>query len=534
MEISLFLLTQDDPKAALSLWKQGDKKAALDLLTASLRTQSENWQCLLLLGWFLMKSNRNVEAISVLRRLEPLAKAIPDPLFADQVLADCYWMFGLCCFFTAELDEALYFLKKSIDRWGNRDFFIKYLNVLSYAPTADMTKLHHVAVEFHRQNQKASNIIPFIHSIKTQDKPDKCLRVGYFSAHFNWFQYMGFIHPILLTHDQTQFQPICLSLAESDEFSHIYAGRVDVIALHGLTPAQAAARIQELDIDILIDLVGVDSEGLFEILLYRPAKIQLVWQNSTGTTGNPAIDYSLGDALLIPPHHETFYTEKILRVPHPNIAYHPYIPLPTPTPPPYLVNGYISFGSLSLIYKINRQTVAIWAKTLAAVPNSRFVLCNPHLTDPALRAKIRNWFTQEGIAAERISMGGTEPGPAYLESYQYIDIALGTVPVNGGTTIVEALYTGIPILTLDWDVCLGLTGREILTAAGFQEWVCDGVENFIATAVSLAAAPEQLCVFRANAARILQEEKRFDTLTLVRDAEQIFRQIWQEWLHDKI
>jgi len=506
--------------AARAAYQAGDMDGCHSQVMALLRADPSDWEAATLLAGVYARQDRNVEAVAVLRQLLPLADRIPK---LHESLAVALYKSG-------EADAAVPFFEQELRRSGRRETFINYLFCLGYAASTDMDKLRRQNEAFHTQNAASRGIQPFEHRPGPADTPDKRLRIGYISGHFNWFQYMGFIHPILMAHDLDGFQPVCLSLNPDDQFSHVYQGQVDVVYVDPSDAAAAASRIRDLDIDILIDLIGVDPPGQFEIVAYRPGKLQMVWQNSTGTTGNPAIDYSLGDGLLIPPHHEPHYTERVLRVPTVNVAYHAYIPLPDPTPPPCLVNGFVTFGSLSLMHKVNPACVALWARVLQAVPGSRFVLRNSQLRDAKLREKVLAWFAAAGIGADRVTLGETPLGPAYLQHYAEIDVALGTIPVNGGTTVTEALCVGVPILSLDHDTCLGLTGREILTAVGQGEWALSKTDDFIAKAAELAADPSALATFRSDFRGRIERETLFDTATLVREAEELFRQVWRDWL----
>lgn len=505
---------------AHAAYHAGDIDGCHEQVMALLSADPGDWQAATLLAAVYAAQDRQVEASGVLRQLLPFADRIPR----------LYQSLAVALYKSGDPDEAVAFLERELRQSGRRDTFINYLFTLGYAPGTTMATLRRQTELFHHQNVANAGITPFEHRPGPGDTPDKRLRVGYISGHFNWFQYMGFVHPILCAHDPERIQPVCLSLHPDDQFSHVYGGRVEVHRIDPADAAVAASACHDLDIDILVDLIGVDPAGQFDIVAHRPGKIQLVWQNSTGTTGNPAIDYSLGDALLIPPHHDPHYSETVLRVPTVNVAYHAYVPLPDPVPPPCLTAGRVTFGSLSLMHKVNRHCIDLWARVLHAVPDSRFVLRNGALKDPKLQRKLLAWFAAAGIAADRITVGPTPLGPGYLQHYAEIDIALGTVPVNGGTTVTEALHVGVPMLSLDWDTCLGLTGREILTAVGLGDWACPTAADLVATAAALAADRQGLADFRAGFRDRIVAERLFDAATLVREAEAVFRRIWQDWL----
>lgn len=289
-----------------------------------------------------------------------------------------------------------------------------------------------------------------------------------------------------------------------------------------------ARRLAEFDLDVLIDL-GDCLGPTAEMLLHRPAPIQATWQNMLGPCPDPAIDRLVGNAAIYPPGLGAHYGRKAALLPADLFVYDPGCfdtVLPPPAPPPCLKNGYVTFGSLSHLYKMGETSLALWAKVLRAVPGARLRLGNGALADASVRDRVASRLVHHGVDRACIEIGTVEGWPDYLAAYDGIDVALATVPVAGGTTMFEAVYQGIPVLSRVYPTPLGRLGRWLEAATGQTGIAHDSDESLVAAAVALAADPAALAGPRATTRDRLAAKSAQDAPRLAR----AFEAMLAEWV----
>jgi predicted O-linked N-acetylglucosamine transferase (SPINDLY family) len=264
------------------------------------------------------------------------------------------------------------------------------------------------------------------------------------------------------------------------------------------------------------------------LFLRRPAPVQLGWFNSFATSGLDCFDGIIGDAAVIPPAEEGFYTERVLRVPGTYLAFEVFHSVPDVAPPPCCSNGGpLTFGALASAYKLNDLSLGIWARILRSAPDARLLIRASTLEDPSSRDHLRARFAVLGVEPERIDLEGGAAHVDFLRSYDRIDIALDTFPYNGGTTTTEALWQGVPVLTYAGDRWVARTTASLLRAAGLDEWIAGDAEELLAKASALArdpATPARLAALRAGMRARLAASAACDTAGLCRALEQLYRQ----------
>jgi len=352
------------------------------------------------------------------------------------------------------------------------------------------------------------------------------LRVGYLSAFFgdqNWMKgYMGVIN----AHDRERFEIHLLADGATPCADAGYADHADdrIWELGGISNAELARHIAEAKLDVLVDLNGYSCQRRLPLFRYRPAPLQMCWFGMFGTTGMTEIDLLVGDAAVIPPEEERFYTERVVRVPGAYLAFWPFYAVPDVVPPPCLATRQITFGCLSSAYKLTDPTIAAYADILRDAPSSRLLLRNRTLDDASNRAVLLARFAGHGIAADRLMLEGGGAHIDFLRSYDRIDIALDTFPYNGATTTFEALWQGVPMLTCNGDRWAARTSRSLLLAAGLGEWVADDMAGFQKAAVLLAHAPEtpnRLAELRGAMRDRLRASAACDVMRLCRSLEEL-------------
>jgi predicted O-linked N-acetylglucosamine transferase (SPINDLY family) len=350
------------------------------------------------------------------------------------------------------------------------------------------------------------------------------LRLACYGAFFgqkNWMKmYMG----VLNAHDRDRFELTLIADGAPPNAEAGYRDHPDdrVWEVTGLGNAALADHIREAGIDVLVDLNGYSNPARLPLLLHRAAPVQIAWNGMYGTTGFPHLDALVGDRWTIPPGEERFFSEPVRRVDGTYLAFDMFYPTPPVAPPPCLARGHITFGSLGSAYKLTPQTIATWSAVLRACPGARLLLRNRALDHPSNREELLGRFALHGIAAARVTLQGGASHDEFLRSYDEIDIALDTFPYNGGTTTVEALWQGVPVLTTIGDRWAGRTSRSILMAAGLGGDVAADEAGLVAVASRLAADPQALAARRAGQRQAVAASPAADPTRLCRELEAIY------------
>jgi len=361
-------------------------------------------------------------------------------------------------------------------------------------------------------------------------------RIGFLSACLDQESYMPLAHPLFAALDHNAVETRLLPLGGTGVLKAteavLPAGSVcPVPALTFATendPAAwraAAEYIQALDIDLLVDMDDVLGPFSARLMMLRPARRQATWFNMSGPNPDPSVDYVLGYEALYPAG-DPAYDGKIVHLPDGAFLYDPDCvdkPHPPIVPGPLSRGEPFTFGSLTQLYKVGAPTLDLWAKVLRAVPHSRFHLANRDVALPGVAARLLAKFEARGVDPARISFASAQGWPGYLEAYRDIDVALATVPVSGGTTMFQAAWQGVEVLSRVHNSPLGRIGRWLANAID-RPWAAhDTDESLIAEAVSLAADPSRVLDWRANSRTRMAAKRDADAARMARAFEDIAR-----------
>jgi len=356
------------------------------------------------------------------------------------------------------------------------------------------------------------------------------LRIGYLSAFFHRRNWMKPVWGAIHAHDRTRFEIHLFSDGPEQAIGEEYrrpAGDVfhDISALSN---AAAAEAIEQSAVDVLVDLNGYSAMARLPLVAARPAPVVVGWFNLYATSGMEAYDWLVGDEVVIPPDEERFYCERIARVPGTYLAFEVGYSTPEVTAPPCLESGgRLAFGSLASQYKITPEVIAAWSAILRQAPGSTLLLKNRGLEADDLRRFVRAEFEREGIGADRLVLEGPAEHDEFLKSYARIDVALDPFPYNGGTTTIEALWQGVPVLCFRGDRWAARTSASLAMAAGLGETVAADRAGYVALAIELARdprTPERLAELRRNMRDRLRRSAACDTAGLARHLERIYRE----------
>ncbi len=361
--------------------------------------------------------------------------------------------------------------------------------------------------------------------------PDRRLRVGYVSGDFHTHPVGYFLAQVLEAHDRSSVETFCYSNGvRADAMTQRLCAAGDQWRLiAGLDDPAAEAMIRADAIDVLIDLSGHTSHGRLSLFARRPAPVQASWLGYVATTGLPAMDYLITDAETAPPGSEALFTETLLRSPRGRFCYAPPDYAPPVSPPPSAGGRPFVFGSFNDTLKITPHVVRLWAEVLQAVPGARLLLKWRSLDDEGVRERFAEQFRQLGVGPDRLELRGHSPHPEMLAQYADVDVALDPLSFSGGMTSCEALWMGVPVVTLPEQKPASRQTLSFLTQLGLPELVAASEADYVALAADLARDPERLAGLRASLRPRMQASPVCQPAPFTAAHEALIRQMWRDW-----
>lgn len=359
--------------------------------------------------------------------------------------------------------------------------------------------------------------------------PDRPLRIGYLSGDFRDHAVAQFLKPLYDARDRSRFQVVSYSnnqiedyetqvfRAASDEWRRVV--NMDDDALEQLIISDG--------IDILVDLTGFTHGNRFEVVARKPAPVQALYLGYFATTGTDAIDHYITDSIADPPGAESNYTERLLRLPGCAWCYTPLHAASEVAPLPSANSGTFTYGCLNNPAKYNPAVLAAWSGILHRVPASRLlVYCG---WDDDSRQILLDRFAAAGIDPARIAIQGKQSYPDYLASYSQVDLALDPFPYNGGATTCDALWMGVPSVTLAGDLFNGRIGTSLMHHAGLSGFSANTADEYVAIAAEWATRGPQLAEIRRTMRSCMQDSGFLDQRLFMQGVETAYRRIWTEW-----
>ncbi len=363
--------------------------------------------------------------------------------------------------------------------------------------------------------------------------PNRRLRIGYVSPDFREHSVALFSENLLACHDREKVAVYCYAELRRPDPSGFRAriGPTMWRETTGLTDAEVAAQVRRDEIDILVDLAG--HTGFHRLLAFarRPAPVQVTYLGYCDTTGLDAMDYRLTDAHADPQeNHDHLHSEKLIRLPDCAWCFRPPEAAPEVPAPPAATSGTITFGCFNAVPKITAEILGIWARILNAVPASRLLLKASGLRDGPACARILGILASSGVPAERVTLAPYAPTrAAHLALYGSVDIALDTFPYHGTTTTCEALWMGVPVITLAGKTHVSRVGVSLLTNAGLPELIAHTATDYARLATSLANDDACLSELRATLRGKMKASPLMDAPRFARNIEQAYREMWGTW-----
>jgi predicted O-linked N-acetylglucosamine transferase (SPINDLY family) len=357
--------------------------------------------------------------------------------------------------------------------------------------------------------------------------PDRAIRVGFVSPDL-WNHAVGrFLLPLLEHLDRRQIQSLCYydNLIHDSLTDRLRGAASDWRSLCGMSNDDASALIRDDRIDVLFDLSA--HSGLHRLLLFalKPAPIQITYLGYPGTTGLATMDYRVTDPCLEPPGGIPS-VERPLVLPETYWCYAGSDAAPPVSEPPALSNGWITFGCMNKNYKVRDAALDAWAEILAATPGSRLIL---HAHEGVYRQRVSRRLHERGIDASRISFVGVQPLGQFLATFQQFDIALDSFPYNGGTVTCDALYMGVPVVSLAGAMPVHRAGLSLLSAVGLPQLVAQNQPDYVRIAIDLAAALPRLSQLRRGLREQMRGSPLMNAPRFATNVCSALRSVWREW-----
>ncbi|HUQ52063.1 MAG TPA: tetratricopeptide repeat protein [Gammaproteobacteria bacterium] len=470
------------------------------------------------LGYLLQRRDRLAEAEVYFRRAIALDARYAEPnTNLGNLLKD-----------RGELDEAIAAYRRAIEL--RPDLSLLHSNLLltlhyhrDYGP-AELAREHRLWAERH--------VAPLRSARRPHDNDrdaERRLRVGYVSPDFREHAVARFLLHAFERHDRAQVEVFAYSDdVRGDAVTDRIRAHVDQWRdVQRLRDDELAAAIRADGIDILVDLATHSARNRLLVFARKPAPVQVTYLAYCSTTGVDAIDYRLTDWWLDPPEMDlSHYTERSVRLPG---CYWCYSAPPLPAhaqPATQRAEGPPTFGCLNNFAKVTGATLALWAELLQQVPEARLVL---YARGESHRERVRAAFRQAGLAASRVEFVGWQSLQEYLETYRRIDVALDPFPYTGGTTTCDALWMGVPVVSMTGTTAVSRGGSTLLANAGLGECVVATEAQYVALAAGLLRDRARLATLRAELRDRLQRSPVMDAAGFTRGLEAAYREMWRAW-----
>jgi predicted O-linked N-acetylglucosamine transferase (SPINDLY family) len=362
--------------------------------------------------------------------------------------------------------------------------------------------------------------------------PERPLLVGFLSPDFRQHSVAYFAEPLIAHLDRARYRVACYYTgarrdATTDRFAQSAEFWRDV---PGAEAAAITRAVRADGVDILVDLAGHTSARQMLVMAQRPAPVQVTWLGYPNTTGLRAIDIRITDAIADPPGMtDALHTERLVRLPEGFLCYQP--PGIAPAPARDKADGAETvFGCFNNLAKITPALVRQWGQILLAVPASRLVVKAAGLQGEGAVRTLRARFADAGVDPARVALSPWQPTLAgHLETYRRIDVALDTYPYHGTTTTFEALWMGVPVVTLAGRTHASRVGATILSRLGLPELVTASPDAYVARAVALARDATMLAGLRSTLRDRLRASALTDGARFARAFEAVLREAWTDW-----
>ena len=425
------------------------------------------------------------------------------------------------------LDEAIESYRWATELGTDAELAGNLLYAVHFHPDYDPRRIYEEHIRWN--HVYARPLASSLHTHENERSPERRLRVGYVSADLCAHPVARFLLPLLANHNRDAIEIFCYSgVRRPDAITERLKSQADAWReTVGIGDEQLARMIHDDRIDILVDLALHTQGSRLLAFARKPAPVQVTWLGYCSTTGLEAMDYRLTDPHFDPPSvGDEFYSEQSIRLPRTYWCYEPPEEAPEVGPLPAASAGYVTFGCLNNFGKVSEPALTAWFELLGRVPDSRLLLFAP---EGEHRTRTFDRLAGAGIDPRRLQFVGPRPLQEYFEQYRRIDVALDPFPFSGGTTTCDALWMGVPVVSLALQTSVSRAGLSVLSNVGMPELVARDREAYIKIAVDLAGEIPRLAGLRSTLRGRMRSSPLMDGAQFARDVEAALRLMWRNW-----
>ncbi len=434
---------------------------------------------------------------------------------------------------TGDIEQGVSLLRSAVEKMPhNAQAHSNLLFRLHHLPVLDQVAIfeeHKRWARLHAPAEKAKRCH------RNTPDPDRKLKIGYLSAEFRMNSVSYFIESILDGHDRDRVTVIGYgNVSVPDGVTARLSSKFDFFHnIHSMSDTELVERIESDEVDILVDLAGHTGDNRLTAMAYKPAPIQVTYCGYPNTTGLTAIDYRLTERSAEDERSQQFYSEELYYLPEGFLCYRPAEFAPTVSELPAKKNGSITFGSFNNPCKINPMTIEVWSRILAAIPNSRLILKFKTGGDAAVKDFYLSLFEKQHISKDRVHIYGWETPRQHLDLYNQVDIGLDTYPYNGTTTTCEALWMGVPVISLFGRAHASRVGLSLLGRVGFEFFAANNADAYVQKAIALAKGIDSLEQLRLTMRARIARSGLCHARAFTRDLEAAYRDMWHRWIRSR-
>lgn len=511
-------------QSAYGLWKQKKASAAEQILLDFWQQSGmKSLRGMLLMAYVLRDQKKYVSEVQVLEELFNRFAASGE----NKLLADAWSLLGSVLRRLGESELSVEAFKKSIALEPSAEQkLVECSNALFSANsiagvTADyMQSLY----EMYRELLGNLHVKPYPAAGWQHEK----IRVGYISADLRDHAVSQFVRPLFCQYNAEKFCIYGYSLTQNTDYvtTALQGGGAIWRDISRSSWQDIAKQIREDEIDILVDLAGHSADNALPVFAWRPAPVQISGIGYFNSTGMQEIQGFLSDIYCSTSDISPYFTEQLLRLPHSHFCYQPFTHFPKVSQAPCLTKGYVTFGCFNNFAKVNDEMLKLWKEILAAMPTSRLLLKHSLLGTVEGLTYTKERFKRLGLPLKRIEFRGLSKD--YLMQYNDMDIALDTSPYPGGLTTCEALYMGVPVVTLQGNRHGARFGCSFLSNIGLQELIADDERAYVDIAVKIAGDRELLNLLRQGLRQMMQSSPLMDASGYMHDLEKLYGELYKD------
>jgi predicted O-linked N-acetylglucosamine transferase (SPINDLY family) len=466
-------------------------------------------------------------ALQDLRQLDQAIASFRHAIQLKPDLADAYNNLAYLLRDTGQIEEAIAALRETIRLRPDKSSPHSHLvAALYYHPGYSAAAIYEEHVRWNARH--AEPLKKLMQPHQNDREPSRPLNIGYVSADFVRHPVGLFMASLLAHHDSRNFKIFCYNNSRGSDQITARLRQLSSVwrDVAGVSDAQMATQIRQDRVDVLVDLSLHSAGNRLLVFAQKPSPIQVTWLGYPGTTGLTTMDYRLTDQYLDPPEGGAFYSEQSIRLPHTYWCYKPVDPTLQVSALPAAQKGHVTFGCVNNFAKTNGDALELWARIVSAIPHSRLLmLCPPGDS----RARVIERFGGKGVEPDRLEFVERMPLGDYLRQFHRIDIGLDPFPWSGGTTTCDALWMGVPTVTLCAGTAVGRAGVSILSNANLLDWIAQTPQQYVAIATKMATDLSSLAQLRSKLRTRMEQSPLMDAARFAAEIEAAYRRMWEQW-----